>query len=191
MGKLGKDKGSLNSTNISGEGVLIKYTGKKALKYIQKEIEKGAEGYKIKDIDTEEEKLVMRYFERKLKTAQKTYKAAKQEERKVVDKYNLFTNNCTTQIFESVEDVNSFIKLLYTFNPNELYQDLKRLDAINRLYKSIFGKELIGIENVTDQYRKMNSDNNISGEESKNSGVKNSSNSKNNSLQKNARTETQ
>ena len=49
-----KNKGSANSTNITGEGVLIKLTGAAAQNFIKKHFEIGGKAFQLTDIDKKE-----------------------------------------------------------------------------------------------------------------------------------------
>ncbi len=97
-----KEKGSLNETNISGEGVLIRLTGKKANQFINKYITLyGAQAYELTDIDEVGEQKVKNFFDNQFNSSNKIPDNSKGEyykdsDARVIDDYNLINNNCTT-----------------------------------------------------------------------------------------------
>ncbi|MBU3664218.1 MAG: RHS repeat-associated core domain-containing protein, partial [Bacteroidetes bacterium] len=97
-----KNKGSANSTNITGEGVLIKLTGAAAQGFIKKHFEAGGKGFELTDIDKVEEKKVAGYLEKQWKSSTELpdnpkSKYYQDENAKVIDTYDLSNNNCTTK----------------------------------------------------------------------------------------------
>ena len=103
-GELGKDKSSARSTTPTGEGVLIRLTGDEAKSFIQDQItNKGAVAFEFTKGSDE---AVMKHFDDKLNSSDKsptTGKYAGNENAKVVDTYNVLTNNCVTVSVEGVQ----------------------------------------------------------------------------------------
>jgi RHS repeat-associated protein len=102
--ELGKQKGSLNPTNMSGEGVLIKLQGTDATNFIDKYVnDNGATAYEFKSAD---ENKVKDYFEDKFTSSEKVPEVgtfAGDERARVIDQYNLANNNCTTISCEGIK----------------------------------------------------------------------------------------
>ena len=103
------DKGSLNPTNLSGEGVLIRLMGDRGAKFVDEHVNKfKGRAYEITDIDKSGEQRVKAFFEAKLNSSNELpdRKGGKYEgniDARVIDTYNLFDNNCTTISCQSVE----------------------------------------------------------------------------------------
>ena len=106
-GELAKDKGSSNTTNLKGEGVLIKLQGKKARNFINHYVnDLGASVYELKNVD---DKKVKKTFETEFNSSNKHPKIgryANSENAKVKDTYNLLKNNCTTKSIKALEKGN-------------------------------------------------------------------------------------
>jgi RHS repeat-associated protein len=103
--ELGKQKGSANQTNLSGQGVLIKLTGQQATDLIYDHIYK-YEGSVFEITDTDEGK-VKDYFEEKFNSSDEkptTGKYANSDDARVIDEYSLFGNNCTTISCDAIEE---------------------------------------------------------------------------------------
>ncbi len=102
--ELGKDKSSSRETTPIGEGVLIKLEGEEAMQYINKQINSNdASVFEFKNASDE---LVGKYFDEKLNNSNripKTGKYANTENAKVVDEYNLLTNNCVTTSVDGIQ----------------------------------------------------------------------------------------
>ena len=116
-GELGKNKSSARSTTPTGEGVLIRLTGNDAKNFIQEQMLSN-EAVAFEFINGSD-KLVTNHFEEIFNNSDKiptVGKYAGDERARLVDTYNLFTNNCVTT---SVEGVQSGVK-----------QDLKLDDLI-------------------------------------------------------------
>jgi RHS repeat-associated protein len=103
-GELGKDKSSARGTTPTGEGVLIKLTGDEAKTFIQDQItNKEAVAFEFTKGSDE---VVAKHFDDKLNSSDKTPTKgdyAGKENAKVVDKYNVLTNNCVTTSVEGVQ----------------------------------------------------------------------------------------
>lgn len=102
--ELGKDKGSLNSTNLTGQGVLIILKGERAIEFVAKYVnEYGANVYDVKDADAEkvDEYFTTRFESSALMPETGAYKD--DPDARVIDEYNLLDNNCTTISIEGVE----------------------------------------------------------------------------------------
>jgi RHS repeat-associated protein len=101
--ELEKDKGSLNSSNLNGEGVLIRLEGKEAINFTEHYVnDNDANVYEFTKVD---ESVVETFFENKFNsTKQKpTTGPFKNDERaRVIDTYNLSDNNCTTKSLEAI-----------------------------------------------------------------------------------------
>ena len=103
-GELGKNKSSARSTSPTGEGVLIKLTGEEAASFIQKQLSEN--GAKVYEFVGGSDELVSGHFDNLLESSDKTPSAGKyvgSENAKVIDKYNLFDNNCVTKSVEGVQ----------------------------------------------------------------------------------------
>lgn len=112
-----KDKSSSSSTDPTGRGVMVRLSGKKALNYIGKEGKKhNLSGYKILDAN---ENAADNVFDssRKLTTVESSIFEGKAQEvssdARVVDKYNLLNNNCTTKSIDFVKSGGTKLDLNY------------------------------------------------------------------------------
>lgn len=101
--ELNKDKSIARSTTPTGEGVLIKLEGKDATDYITAEITKyDAQAFEITDASGDQ---VSEFLDRQMEASSKVPevgKYANDERAKVVDTYNLSSNNCTTKSCDAV-----------------------------------------------------------------------------------------
>ena len=107
-GELGKNKSFARSTTSVGEGVLIRLTGNDAKQFIQDQM-LGNEAVAFEFTNGSDE-LVTKHFDDMFNGSDKvptTGKYAGNENAKVVDTYNLITNNCVTS---SVNGVQSGVK---------------------------------------------------------------------------------
>lgn len=102
-GELGKDKPSARSTTPTGEGVMIKLSGTDATEYISHAITNdNAEAFEITDANGDQ---VSEFLDGQMDASTKTPgvgKYANDERAKVVDTYNLSSNNCTTKSCDAV-----------------------------------------------------------------------------------------
>jgi RHS repeat-associated protein len=102
--ELGKNKGPLNATNLSGESVLIRLDGKDAQDLVSKYKENyGANVYEIQDADGD---AVAQYYDDLFNSSDKaptTGKYKGDERARVIDEYDLLSNNCTTISVDGVE----------------------------------------------------------------------------------------
>ena len=103
-GELGKNKSSARSTTPTGEGVLIKLTGDEAKSFIQDQItNKGAVAFEFTKGSDE---AVSKHFDGKFDSSNKTPAKGDyvgKENAKVIDTYNVLTNNCVTTSVEGVQ----------------------------------------------------------------------------------------
>lgn len=112
---MGGDKGksSSGSSDPSGKGVLIRYTGKDALRYLKYELsDQGAQAYEIQDAS---DKKIQKYMDDvfskgRLLTRAESVKYEKSPHEyglpsnaRVIDKYSLLSNNCTTKSVTAVQ----------------------------------------------------------------------------------------
>jgi len=104
-GELGKDKSMARNTSPTGEGVLIKLTGNNAIAFIQDQmLTNEAVGYEFTDGSDE---LTSKYFDEKLNGSNKIPQKGKyagQTNARIIDEYNLFTNNCVTTSIKGVQE---------------------------------------------------------------------------------------
>jgi RHS repeat-associated protein len=119
--ELGKDKGSLNPTNLSGEGVLIRLEGQEAIDMVDKYVNDfGAEAFEFTNAD---ESKVAGFFEEQFNSSDKipeTGDYAGDDRARVIDTYSLSDNNCTTISCEGVSsgtNGNMTYKKEYKNNP--------------------------------------------------------------------------
>ena len=112
---MGGDKGKSSSgaSDPSGKGVLIRYTGKDALRYLKYELsDQGAQAYEIQDAS---DKKIQKYMDDvfskgRLLTRAESVKYEKSPHEyglpsnaRVIDKYSLLSNNCTTKSVTAVQ----------------------------------------------------------------------------------------
>ena len=104
-GELGKDKSSARNTSPTGEGVLIKLTGRDAISFIQDQmLANEAVGYEFTKGSDE---LVLKHFDKQLDNSNKIPQKGKyagKENAKVIDEYNLFINNCATTSIKGIQE---------------------------------------------------------------------------------------
>ena len=104
-GELGKDKSSARNTSPTGEGVLIKLTGRDAISFIQDQmLANEAVGYEFTKGSDE---LVSKHFDKQLDNSNKIPQKGKyagKENAKVIDEYNLFINNCATTSIKGIQE---------------------------------------------------------------------------------------
>lgn len=139
-GELGKDKSSARSTTPTGEGVLIKLTGNEAKQFIQDQM-LGNEATAFEFTKGSDE-LVAKHFDDIFNGSDKIPtigKYASNENARVVDTYNLFTNNCVTT---SVDGVQSGVK------QNLKLDDLKGPMALKDVLNVQAEKENNGVTKV-------------------------------------------
>lgn len=107
-GGLEKNKSIARSTTPTGEGVLVKLTGKEALSYINKKVSNdNASVFEFTNID---DKDVQDYFDTQLSTSTQNPSSgvySDSDNAKVVDKYNLLSNNCVTTSINGLQSVSS------------------------------------------------------------------------------------
>ena len=113
--ELGSNKGPLNATNLTGEGVLIKLEGQDAQDLINKYTDTyGASVYSIDNADADK---VSNFFDNLLESSDKVPSVgsyAGDDRARVIDEYTLFGNNCTTLSVSGVEQGMPDGKLTYT-----------------------------------------------------------------------------
>ena len=126
-GELGKDKSSARNTSPTGEGVLIKLTGRDAISFIQDQmLANEAVGYEFTKGSDE---LVSKHFDKQLDNSNKIPQKGKyagKENAKVIDEYNLFINNCATTSIKGIQEgVKKDLDLKYSKAPASLGDRLK------------------------------------------------------------------
>ena len=178
-GELGKNKGPLNPTNISGEGVLYRYVGKDATNLIRNYLQLDqVYAFEIKDAD---EKLIKRWFDYRYKKGK--YSSSEKlrgiSNAKVIDVYNLHSNNCTTitidallysgtnESFATTETVSVSTTALgvyssYTFEnavntPGEMFKYLDRKSRIGNNVKNVKNKLKNELQNEQNNESKQES----------------------------------
>ena len=99
-GALGCSGSVLHSLTPTGEGILRKLSGCDAMNYIREEIDKGVSIYTINNAEDED---VTAYFNQQWDSGTKS-KSEKLnfENSRVVDSYDLISNNCTTKSISAV-----------------------------------------------------------------------------------------
>ncbi len=101
---LDKEKGILNNTNISGQGVLLRLTGQDAVNFVNKYVnEDGAEAYEITSANESSVCEIRDNYFSAFSAVPKTGKYKGDARARVVDKYNLFDNNCTTKTEDALK----------------------------------------------------------------------------------------
>ena len=102
-GELGKNKGSLNSLNRRGEGVLYRYVGDDATNYIRKNLfNYNAYAFEINGVDESEVRWwfdILYYSKGKQSSSVKLKDVTNA---KVIDLYDLLSNNCTTKTIDAL-----------------------------------------------------------------------------------------
>src|SRR5690606_33413598 len=103
--------GSSSRLSRNGQGVLIKLEGSEALAFVEKYVnEYHASVYLINDADKEK---IKKYFNDKFNASNKVPtkgKYANNPNARVIDEYDLFTNNCTTTSCNALKKGNGFSK---------------------------------------------------------------------------------
>ena len=102
--ELGKDKSSARSTTPTGEGVLVILKGKDAKKFIEDQIINNNAG--VFEFVTGSDDKVDKFFQDKFNKSDKIPTKGKYQGNKnarVIDEYNVLTNNCTTLSIEAIE----------------------------------------------------------------------------------------
>jgi len=169
-GELEKDKGSLNTTNIEGEGVLIKLEGAEAEAFIDHYVnDLGASVYELENVDEDK---VEEKFEEEFNSSNQTPKTgryANKPNARVIDTYNLLDNNCTTKSLKALEEANEGpisytleFKEIKFFGPKPIYLKYtqnKTLDAnspsgLKKQLDEATGDPNSGIINVTEEFKR-------------------------------------
>ena len=103
-GALGSSGSVLHSFTPTGEGVLLSMTGGKARDYLKREMENG--NLSVYMINGSEDQTVSAYFDKQWESGTRPTEknAATDPDAKVVDSYNLFSNNCTTKSIEAINN---------------------------------------------------------------------------------------
>ncbi len=110
---------------ISGEGVLIKFTNDLALEYMQKELFRlNANVFKVNDVH---ESIVFNIYDKIWKSSNELPDSGKIKTDtygKVIDKYDLTGNNCTTESIEILEKAGTelFKKFLFKYKGKKIGQ---------------------------------------------------------------------
>jgi RHS repeat-associated protein len=108
-GRYGKiDYPKLGRLSPTGEGVLLKYTGKDATDFIKKNLYKyDAKVFEITDVNDNK---VAKHFDKAFNASNKIPtegSAAGNKDARVIDNYNLLNNNCSTTSCDAVNDAGS------------------------------------------------------------------------------------
>ncbi|MDP3462864.1 MAG: RHS repeat-associated core domain-containing protein [Bacteroidales bacterium] len=153
--ELGKDKSSARSTTPTGEGVLIRLTGKDAQSFIKNQmINNEARAYEFSQADDNK---VAEYFENQFNTNDKIPATGPYQDdpnARVVDTYNLFENNCTTKSTEAIKvgsdgavDIKDNVSTAMPFSP---YYDGKVITPhkLNKMLQSKSKSEGSGVREV-------------------------------------------
>ena len=166
-----KEKSIFGSSDPTGRGVLIRYKGKDAQQYIKHELSvQGAQAFEIKDAS---DKKIQKYMDNMFskgrmltRSESAKYKKASHEyglpsNARVIDKYRLLSNNCTTKSVTAVqvggtklnfmEDKGTVPTPVYVPNPTHIkYKIYAPSDMSNYLY--VLSKHPYGVvRNVTIQ----------------------------------------
>ena len=102
-GELGKNKGSLNSLNRRGEGVLYRYVGDDATNYIRKNLfNYNAYAFEINGVDESDVRwwFDILYYSKGERSSSDKLKDVTNA--KVIDLYDLLSNNCTTKTIDAL-----------------------------------------------------------------------------------------
>jgi len=157
-GALGKDKGSANFTNTTGEGVLIKWTGEKAMEYLNNELNNNdAQVFELLDVNEDD---VVSFFEDALAGSDETpsKREDKQDENetaKVVDEYSLLTNNCTTKTMDGAEK-GGFEGLKVGFDAEQTHPKfISTPQNLQTLLQDLVNQSGSGVTDVTEQFKKL------------------------------------
>ena len=161
--ELGKDKGSSNATNLSGQGVLIRLEGQDALDLVDKYInDYGAEAFEITTANDGE---VAQFFEDQFNGSDEiptTGKYAGDDRARVVDTYDLADNNCTTKSCQGVENSTGQISYegFVAVPRGAGAQVTKKVDAVTPAgivtqLNEASKDPNSGVINVTDRYKKQ------------------------------------
>lgn len=139
-GGLGKDKSSARASTPIGEGVLLKLQGEEALQYINKEIGKGAAIFGLSEVDETkiEDYFNKRFEESSDKPTEGQYKNS--ESARVIDKYNILSNNCTTTVMSAIESTGANTAEYWSFSPSILKTNLDLVSMFQNVEKFLTGK---------------------------------------------------
>ena len=103
-GELGKDKSFLRSTTPTGDGILLKLMGEDAKEFIQEQmLGKKAVAFEFQNGSDDD---IAKYFDAKFNNSDEIPSVGKysgNENARIIDKYNLFSNNCVTTSIEGVQ----------------------------------------------------------------------------------------
>jgi len=164
--ELGKDKGSLNPTNLSGEGVLIRLAGQDAINMVDEYVnDYGGQAFEFTNANESE---VAGFFEEQFNSSDKipeTGSYAGDERARVIDTYSLSGNNCTTISCEGISagtGGNMTYKKEYKNNPKlaggkgtvemNIISDTPR--GVQTQLNEASRDPNSGVKNVTENYRK-------------------------------------
>ena len=141
FGGLDANKSSARDLSRTGEGVLIIMKGDEALNYITEEVKnKGASIYEIKNGSDEK---IDAYFNDMFNSSDQRpsgdRKYSNAENAKVVDKYDLFNNNCTTKSVDAVKigtdgKLNLKSKSPANINTKLYYENQKKDGEIQQIF---------------------------------------------------------
>jgi RHS repeat-associated protein len=102
-GELGKNKGSLNSLNRRGEGILYRYTSDDAVNYIRKTLlNNNAYAFEINGVNENDVQgwFDFLYYNRGKQSSSDKLKDVTNA--KAIDLYDLISNNCTTKTIDAL-----------------------------------------------------------------------------------------
>ena len=175
------DKTSLGALSPSGDGVLLKYTGPKAVDFVDKYINKyGAQAYELTDVDQAGEAAVRQFFDEKFNSTEERPDNPDRPffndpNARVIDKYNLLDNNCTTISCEGAkesgtkafEDTEYIMPLKPPGNDNVIIRDTEKSPStpsgLNQYLNRKSGKQDSSVKNVTEELKNKSSNSNNGG----------------------------
>ena len=99
-GALGSSGSVLHSYTPSGEGVLNRHSGDKALQYIEKEMNKG--NLSVFVVSNADDQSVSEYLDALWESGTTSPALYDPDDGRVVDAYNLLSNNCTTKAINAI-----------------------------------------------------------------------------------------
>ena len=150
-----KNKSSLNTTDPTGKGVLIKLTGSDAKKYITHEVDDmKASAFEFDDASDER---VMEFFDGLFSSGTKLSqgdavkydanpnKYGSSEDARVVDQYSLFTNNCVTTSTKGIKNGGTNV---------DFTNEIRLPDASNAIKSDIISPK--GLKDYLNQQSKYN-----------------------------------
>ena len=133
-GGLGKDKSIARDTTPFGEGVLLVMKGDEAKEYINEEISnKEATIFELSNVD---ERKIESYFLQLFDSSESNPSAGKYstcDNAKVIDQYNVFSNNCTTKAMDAIRSTGENTAQYWSNMPIILKANLELLNSIQKI----------------------------------------------------------